>query len=277
MDGDVERRIVKPGEPYDPPALFRYMSLEPVERFEWARQVVQDSRIYFTAPTAFNDPFDCRVVIQNDGTEEEWVAVYLDELRKHGSGMPQAEIEARAKAAAVDVMAGRGRETLIRSLQADVYGCGICCFSERPDDPLMWAHYAGCHRGICLAFSHRNEPFLGRAQKVRYSVELPEVGFLHNSPGDHIDAHLLSKSVNWSYEQEWRIVDTESGPGVKRFPPSLLEGILLGARIREEHRRRVCSWARGRNPQIPVHQARLHSSRYELEWETVFKPGGGPA
>lgn len=264
-----------PDEPYDPPVLFRYMPLEPLERLDWARQAIQDSTIYFAGPTAFNDPFDCRVVIRNDGAEPEWVKFYLEVLRKNGPGMPELEIQARAKAAAADVMRGNGAETLVRSLQADACNCGICCFSERSDDPLMWAHYAGCHRGICLGFSHRNEPFLGRAQKIRYSEDLPEVGFLHSSPDDHIRAHFLTKSEHWSYEREWRIVDTESGPGVKSFPPSLLEGVILGARVRDEYRLQVCSWAAERSPQIPVHQSKLHPSRYQLELETIFKPGGG--
>ena len=28
----------------------------------------------------------------------------------------------------------------------------LCCFSKEATNPLLWAHYSECHRGICLGF-----------------------------------------------------------------------------------------------------------------------------
>lgn len=36
---------------------------------------------------------------------------------------------------------------------------GVCCFSEKWDDLLMWAYYADGHKGFCLEFDTNYEPF----------------------------------------------------------------------------------------------------------------------
>ncbi|MBY0506072.1 MAG: DUF2971 domain-containing protein [Bryobacteraceae bacterium] len=96
----------------------------------------------------------------------------------------------------------------------------VACFSERPDDFLMWSHYAGGHAGVCLEFEAEidNEdedlahlPVLGYGslgrdcipykqdiRRVRYGAELTRLDFVDFLPvfqnaGD-IDLINLSKS-----------------------------------------------------------------------------------
>ncbi len=78
------------------------------------------------------------------------------------------------------------------------------CFSERPDDFLMWSHYAGGHAGICLEFKVETEeqdaglahlPLLGYGslgrdcipykmdvRRVSYGVELTGLNFVNFLP-----------------------------------------------------------------------------------------------
>ena len=35
----------------------------------------------------------------------------------------------------------------------------VYCLSAKGDLPLVWAHYADCHRGVCLEFSTDNSFF----------------------------------------------------------------------------------------------------------------------
>ena len=76
---------------------------------------------------------------------------------------------------------------------------------------------------------------------------------------------LLTKADFWAYEQEWRIIEHDKGPGAHIYPPSLLDGIILGARICPENRAKVLSWVSSRATKIEVLQARFHADLFRVE------------
>ncbi len=101
----------------------------------------------------------------------------------------------------------------------------IACFSESVDSILMWSHYADSHKGFALEYNFR--PTLERPIKnvglfpVVYSKErfdisdyiawafLRIIGFPAKMPD--ISASIknaLWKSDVWSYEKEWRMIDS---------------------------------------------------------------------
>ena len=96
---------------------------------------------------------------------------------------------------------------------------GITCLSEVPDSLLMWSHYANNHRGFCVS-----DNLLALNQKLQFSaipvLYTQERVCLRSIPLDQ-DAlnketmslfiqSLTSKSPEWSYEKEWRIIRDEA-------------------------------------------------------------------
>ena len=79
------------------------------------------------------------------------------------------------------------------------------CLSTRPDCPLMWGHYADHHRGVCLEFNVRTPDFC-QAIQVDYSSEYPQFSL---ADGTDISP-FHSKSADWSYEQEYRLIAQEA-------------------------------------------------------------------
>lgn len=108
----------------------------------------------------------------------------------------------------------------------------ITCFTERPDNILMWAHYADSFKGICIEYDikrlvgndilHHLYPVLYEKKRKLYrdideicnelkeleryiadNAERNDYGYL-----DDILPLLLIKGDMWSYEKEWRIVYT---------------------------------------------------------------------
>jgi hypothetical protein len=82
---------------------------------------------------------------------------------------------------------------------------GLLCFSGNWTNPVLWSHYGGKHRGICLGFDlDRN-----RAQKVNYQSDR----ILANL--DERDQIVLEKQLrdilpctkykHWEYEDEYRV------------------------------------------------------------------------
>jgi|SRR5215813_6251802 len=98
----------------------------------------------------------------------------------------------------------------------------------------MWERYAQNHTGVCLEFSGADEKgltgFGSNSFRVTYSEQL--TFNLFADPWEQAKQILLTKSKEWSYEQEWRIIlpasDGASTAGNWLFPPEFLTGLIFG-------------------------------------------------
>lgn len=102
------------------------------------------------------------------------------------------------------------------------------CFSETCDSELMWATYGGRLKGACLVFDTTLDPDLfDNAQKVIYTN--------YRTNKDKND--YFTKSMCWSYEQEWRIIlddsprNGEESKEVEYLPTNACVAIILGEGI----------------------------------------------
>jgi hypothetical protein len=129
---------------------------------------------------------------------------------------------------------------------------------------LLWAHYSAGHTGLCLQFRGTSDAsFFGRAQKVAYSTTCPEVDPVLDTDR-LVDALLLTKARDWAYEEEWRIIDHETGPGLKTFPEELLVGVILGARMTADDRRYVADLVEKRRRQVQLYEAVVSEGQFAL-------------
>ena len=148
-----------------PSHLFKYQAVS-------ARSLenLKARTLYFSTPSAFNDPFDCALeLVMKDLDDDDLDRAYAH-LRSRADLDPQLEAELTTDG----VPNERAREVFARSLTADVLmprieetrsQVGVACFSAKNDDLLMWAHYADGHRGFCLEFDTSLMPF-SRAEPV---------------------------------------------------------------------------------------------------------------
>jgi hypothetical protein len=115
---------------------------------------------------------------------------------------------------------------------------GFISMSEHWQSPLMWAHYAKNHTGICLGIEVPD----GRAMKVSYEPErlkmvLDAISLETAVDDDIIRTVVSTKFKEWEYEREWRILvrlggaDPETGLHYVDFSPDFeLREIIAGAR-----------------------------------------------
>ena len=76
--------------------------------------------------------------------------------------------------------------------------CGLLCFSEDWENPLLWSHYADKHRGICLGFDVDS----GGLCRVSYKEQRPD--FPNASTDEFANQLYSAKYKGWEYEREWR-------------------------------------------------------------------------
>lgn len=137
-------------------------------------------------------------------------------------------------------------ERFFSNIDAQLNAVGIFSMSAKPDHPLMWAHYAKDHTGLCLGFEKAAGTKLAdenHCRVVEYSDSLPvmegnglisEMTFSLDGSGRSYTSNfkvaftdrtfqkaITTKPTCWSYEDEWRYV--ESYDGLFEWPGPLTE------------------------------------------------------
>jgi hypothetical protein len=128
-----------------------------------------------------------------------------------------------------DLSDERRRRAMHEARDALVAHQGVICFSTHWRDPVIWAHYADKHRGICLGFEIP-ERVCKCVVYVKDRLPFPASLTLQDA-----EAMLFTKFTNWEYEQEvrtWTDLDeVEDGLYYKDFDANLrLAEVIVGAR-----------------------------------------------
>ena len=162
--------------------------------------------------------------------------------------------------------------------------CAIFCASRTPSNLLMWAHYAEQHRGAVLGFRPdvARDSMLTQILPVAYSDRRPSLLdesdlLARPTPESAASANrrlYLTKSSEWSYEQELRLYipgDMEAGQNAtfKHFYATELVEVYLGCRMSGETRGKVAELARLLNAEVRVFSVSLAKRKYALEMSPV--------
>ena len=240
-----------------PSVLYKYLPFG-----DGLRAILKDSTLKFTHPCEFNDPFDSRIELLTDGSKEEWVKYFMRIIPSHyPRKLSVGETLAEAIRLAEVAMSKKFDSELIANQLPDH---GVFCLSEVNDDILMWSHYAAKHSGVCIGFSiDPCEPYFGRALKMNYADQYPDVRLFDDSM-KRMDASLLTKSSHWSYEKEWRIVEHEKGSGVFPYPNELLCSVIFGLNMEVSHRDEVINILKDRRLSVDVYEAVKLGRRFAI-------------
>jgi hypothetical protein len=104
----------------------------------------------------------------------------------------------------------------------------------------MWSHYSDSHKGFCVELERTDFNELGNWEHcvpVQY-----EENVLTFKPSDLLNQKtvtliLITKSINWSYEAEWRII-AKQGNQTYSLPGNITR-IIFGCRTSMENQRTI--------------------------------------
>ncbi len=162
-------------------------------------------------------------------------------------------IRESAKGAALD----QAKESISVAMSQAI---GILCLTGKPDNLLMWAHYADSHAGLVIEFDVEHSFFkqvfedplspvgldedlrkdYGYLKPIVYNDQRPEITI---SSVKSFDSFLV-KSTDWRYEEEWRMLmpAAKASKAVKHggvdiflyeIPKSAITKVILGCRASE--------------------------------------------
>jgi hypothetical protein len=186
--------------------------------------------IYFSPINKLNDPFDCKLDIMKS---IENAAKYLSKQNS-----------TKASAKLLDLLKNN---SFFEELQIKLTNVGICSFSLKLNEALLWSHYANKHKGIAILYEFPKEilangnKFLGTSG---VSYKLNPLKDFYISISDQLPVHdiilsielakriFTAKSPCWRYEREVRII--KNNPGILRIEKSFIKQICFGLNTSDE-------------------------------------------
>ncbi len=121
---------------------------------------------------------------------------------------------------------------------------GIYCFSEVPNDILMWSHYADSNKGVLIEFDlvklfttlrNKNKGISFEFDRIDYVKCLPElnIGLIpKNELRNEFKKMFFTKLDSWNYEKEIRVISTTKGK--INFDTKSITGIIKGCKMSSE-------------------------------------------
>jgi hypothetical protein len=201
--------------------------------------ILRDQKIFCSDPRNVNDPWDCRPwfdyrpMLADPAKREQIITYFRSALPPNTFADPRRPIYEKVLRNNDDALK-EAVEMSSRLLTEELAKRRIYCLTPIPDSTLMWSHYASNHRGLCLEFD-KNNPLIEKARPVRYSETYPEWTPKVANPLDLV----LAKSMDWSYEREFRIVASSVDGPLKLYgnfvllPPGALTSIIVGCESKD--------------------------------------------
>ena len=227
--------------------------------------ILRKCRLWAAKPERFNDPFDCDLKIAVGITEDNM----LEAIHQNWSEIAIAQYKAsNLNADGKFIPEERKRlDGLTQELIEEKRNMGVICLSEVCDSILMWSHYAENHKGVCFEFIRAEDNDLSDLElcsPVKYDRHYPIIDLgqmLLKKDGETFESMMKTKSVDWAYEKEWRLI-TEEGDQECPLPGSISR-VILGIKIEDPFKSNIETLCQERS--IPCVQARKADREFRIE------------
>ncbi|BCJ06709.1 hypothetical protein PRtIB026_A35350 [Pseudomonas sp. RtIB026] len=277
----------KLAHPLLPKSLFKFRGVT-----DGALDNLRNNTLFCAKPKTFNDPFDCALTLK--GPDERtiycktiislgWETEEHLNLIKNAADPFGALIQiAKQQTKLTEYLDKHNfREKIEEILFEPIQtlndkmrdSCNICSLSERVDSLPMWAHYGDDHCGFAMEYDFRKLDARSKLrssiwpvlyEKKRYDVTQQIFGRPVKKFNElFVLGGALSKSADWQYEQEWRIVKyvgSNTPPSNVKVPAPV--ALYLGAEITEEHSKVLREEAKRKN--IPVFRMVLSKDAFKM-------------
>lgn len=240
-------------------ALYKYVAPERID-------ILQHGLISFTAPSRLNDPFEMCPLFDKFIDESEVRArvknafnlsdPLAEKVLRSRNTTPEEDYERKTLQTSKilkEIITPYYRKCFYDRIDAEY---GVLCLTERADNILMWSHYSFAHHGFVIEFDEQHPffnqkshiPGVGFLEKVKYLKFRPSLKSFNDITPFEM---FFTKSEDWQYEQEWRIVrlrtealepfdDLQKGGGnLFKIPSDCIKGIIIGCKMTQENQEKL--------------------------------------
>lgn len=242
--------------PSENQSMFKYISLNSDISWNMLEETLSSSYLTGSPVTRLNDPFELAPSVFDDLQPTTIAAAVghnplIYRLRDKGT-KALSELF-------VDTEKFRNDAHSYFDIVKNIYR--ICAFCERSDSGLLWAHYANSYKGACLHFLAKgfrsfHNSTIGYVNYSNYRPTYPlslALSLFHSSDIDKRSRSFrlkkaesdkllfFTKSYEWAYESELRIIYQAVRSESVRFEKDGLVSIIVGPRMSEECREKLIS------------------------------------
>lgn len=230
--------------------LYKYAPWQEKDENNFTRKNIEGSKLYFSTPDSFNDPFDNTPSYNiSSKSRNELLDIYIQDDSNNFSDNFIKEAH-NMSALAFNTIFKHSDYNKQNNAKR-----GITCFSRDKANILMWSHYANNHSGVCLGFDinesdehlanffdeTKNQKLFPNGKACRL-LPIQYVSFDKRPSIDTTDEResllkiLTCKSDLWQYEQEIRIMihsyDQIIFPQTLCYQADCLKEIICGANMK---------------------------------------------
>jgi hypothetical protein len=254
--------------------LYKYRAIDP-HHPEYVSRILTHNELYFPSPREFNDPWESKPQFVagpvHDPQYRQRLVTVITSMMRNDPGIDREAVRRRAEQHTQEEV-----EALVTAFIPEYWEAleryRVCSFCSSSRIALLWSHYANAHEGFCLEFDASTDIF-GGAFRVAYQDEYPSLDIADDDDWALLKASILTKSSDWSYEEEYRLVSAEPGNDEllsvsnKKFvfPPNLLTAVIFGAQMEAKDRKQLIKWADQGETSPTYREATLSATKYELE------------
>jgi Protein of unknown function (DUF2971) len=167
--------------------------------------VLINGRVRFTQAAALNDPFEahpCFTVLRDSFEMSQRALLKSLEPRVDVHMVVAREI----------MISQKVRDGIAKFQRELATQWPMLSLTRKRNNLLMWSHYADSHRGFVIGFNDENQFFhqktprtMSPLMQVQYLPKRPVVPRFEELPKNLHELVFLTKSEQWSYEQEMRM------------------------------------------------------------------------
>jgi hypothetical protein len=220
--------------------LYKYRSYEKdTKTKDRTQEIISNKELFFSGIEAFNDPFDGKIHLRFDGKINEIQAAQIRvqydmhlKKEKKFEGLPIEKVIELIKGKITEEYLEDPKNIQVRKarIQQMHNQKGVLSLSSKNNNILMWSHYSNNHYGVCFGFEW-DEGVFSKYKKVRYQTHYDDIWLWLHTDDEIVNRILYSKSIDWQYEDEYRIVKNEIG--TELFLGTNLKEIVFGCMMSE--------------------------------------------
>jgi len=273
-----------------PKSIFKYCSFD---NNNLNIKNLNNNEVWLSNPSTFNDPYDClftgndisKIVKELNNSD---IDKYLLEFQDNITSDEKQEIkssktpydELQKVLISKELLSKENfdffKEDMCRIISDDLELLNsnikntykISCFTELNKSMLMWSHYSHNHTGFCIEYSKDiKSNFFKYLFPINYTDKLFNITEYYNYPSadrniNYLLQGITTKSKEWTYEREWRLIQRGELSGGIKFPMPMPKAIYLGAKISSENLRNMKYIAKKKN--IELYKMELDKLEYKL-------------
>lgn len=264
IEFDVEYEEVEWKGGWIPKTVYKYRDWSNKDH----RKILELNQIWVPDSLDFNDPFDCNIPVAYDllSSNDEIAAQFIRSMlpKKGYSGNVEEEVQKKLKE-------GRHKDKeFITAYKKSVHDSsrkmhGVFSVTPINNNILMWSHYGNNHKGFCVGFdSEKIFNYLGGGGNVNYSDKYPIISPVSSREQQYLEM-VLTKSIHWAYEVEYRLTTFGKTNQVVEIPKDAISEVILGAKVSDQHISEIKDCIAKQLPHVSLFQCIPHENDFVLE------------